>query len=259
MRTRSINPSYGSRGRLRGTDSGIRRVAPTFGKARISAYSEKAGGHFAVESLAERFVADVLNLDPRVRSFSCQPFTLDLVEGRILRTAEERASARRRHEHLPSPRSYTPDILAVLSGDQDLVVEVKLQGYLGDYIDDRRLTLARELLHSAGYRFLRVVVPKDAWFPLRLNLGPLSLAASRPELLPGPDLAAALTHACGEGGSSLGSICRSLGLAASHTPGWLVGGVFAADLLRQPINFDMQVTCAHGDRSHLSLIEELAA
>jgi hypothetical protein len=259
MKTLAVPPSYGSRGNLRGTDAGIRRVASTFGKRQITSYSDKAGGAFTPESPAESFIADVLTLDPRVRSFRCQPFTLDLIDGRILRTAEERAESRRRHKGLPPPRFYTPDFVAHCSDGQDLVLEVKSEDYEGDASIHTRLVLGQELLQSAGYRFLRVVVPKDPWLPLRLNLGALTLAASRPELRPTAALANALAQACGDSIRTLGEICLALHQPVSQAPGWLVGGVFTADLLRQPINFDMQVACAYGELTHLSLIEELAA
>lgn len=259
MSGRAQYQTYGSRGSLRGVDAGVRRVAPTFGKTHISLHRDKAGGHFSVESRAERFIADVLTLDPRVSSFRCQPFTVDLIDRRILRTGEERSDARKRHKGMPSPHFYTPDFLAQRVGDTDLVVEVKSEHFVSDDDSDERLSRAQQLLLAMGYKFLRVVVPDDPALPLRVNLGVLSLAASRSDLRPSRDQANALAQACGDGSRSLGEICRSLGLPASQTPGWIVSGVFAADVLRQPINFDMRVTCAYGDLSHLTLIEEFAA
>ena len=81
-------PSYGRRGRLDAANTGIRRTASTYGKAKFGTYSEKASGHLNVESDAERFVAHLLAIDPRVRAFQPQPFCVDLIDQRMLFTKE---------------------------------------------------------------------------------------------------------------------------------------------------------------------------
>ncbi|WP_164962404.1 hypothetical protein [Rubrivivax sp. JA1026] len=95
--------AYGTRGRLGGADGGIRRVAPSFGKVLHLTSSDKAGDRFAVESDAERLVSHLLTVDPRVRRFEPQPFTVDLVDGRILRSREAVAEARQKHRQRTEP------------------------------------------------------------------------------------------------------------------------------------------------------------
>lgn len=248
---------YGSRGGLRGTDNGIRRVAPTFGKAHFATYSPKAASCI-VEVEAEQVVTDILTLDPGVREFKGQPFTVDLIDRRILRSREQLSEARSKHNDLPRPKFYTPDFSVDCFDRPPVVLEVKAEGYEGDHEYARKLSQGRTFLEASGYRFLRVVVPSDAWHPLRVNLGALSLAALRTDLWPTADQARALVDACGEHGQSLGHICDALGLPAYLTPSWLVSGIFAANLLRHPINFDLHVVPARGDLSHLALLEELA-
>lgn len=258
MTRTALRPAYGSRGKLGGSDDGIRRVAPTYGKTRHLAHSSKAGGNFTPESRAERLIGDVLALDPRVESFRCQPFCIDLIDRRILRTPEERTAAKKRHAERPSPRLYTPDFLAQMSSGQDLVLEVKAQGHEGDANYDLRLRLASEVLRSAGYGFMRVVVPDDPWAPVNLNVSALSLAACRPDLRPNGELVQALAALCGDSVVRLGDICMSLAIPAALTPGLFVGGALAGDLVRQPINSAMEVTYAHGRVDHMSFLEELA-
>lgn len=80
--------SYGRRDRLNAANTGIRHTASTYGKAKFGTYSEKANGHLNVESDAERFVAHLLAIDPRVRAFQPQPFCVDLLDRRLLFTRE---------------------------------------------------------------------------------------------------------------------------------------------------------------------------
>lgn len=76
MRT---TPSYGVRSRRTAANAGIRSTARTYGKARIGTYAAKADGHITVDSDAERLAGHILSIDPRVRSFKQQPFTVVLI------------------------------------------------------------------------------------------------------------------------------------------------------------------------------------
>jgi hypothetical protein len=92
---------------------GVRLTARTYGKARIGTYAEKADGHITVDSDAERLVAHILSVDPRVRSFKPQPFTVDLVGERLLFTREEVSEARRMRGCRTGDVEYTPDFATV--------------------------------------------------------------------------------------------------------------------------------------------------
>ncbi|MGC7969947.1 hypothetical protein ACP3WE_24280, partial [Salmonella enterica] len=80
---------------------------------RIGTYAEKADGHITVESDAERLVAHILSIDPRVRSFKQQPFTVDLVGERLLFTREEVSEARRMRGCRTGEMEYRPDFSVV--------------------------------------------------------------------------------------------------------------------------------------------------
>ncbi|WP_298933337.1 hypothetical protein [uncultured Ramlibacter sp.] len=259
MRSATTRLAYGSRGRLRGTDSGVRRVAPTFGKARFTTFSNKAAGVLAVESGAEQLVVDVLSIDPTIRRFAAQPFAVDLIERRILRTPEAIKEARTRHRDRPGPRFYTPDFAAECFDLPEVILEVKSEGFEGDEGYGEKLSLAQSVLEASGYRFWRLVVPADPWSPARINVGALAHAALRTDLWPTPEQIAALEVACGTQGNTLGAVCEAVKMSTNLAPAWLVSGVLEANLLRDLINVDLPVRIAQEDLSHLALLEELCA
>jgi len=96
-----------------------------------------------LESRLEQSVAQALELDPRVRAYRAQPFTLDLATG-------ERLAAK----HLIKPSGavyYTPDF-AVDLDDLQVVVEVKPHAF----VQEHRVLLeeVREALQQQGLRFI---------------------------------------------------------------------------------------------------------
>ena len=126
-------PSYGVRSRRSAANAGVRLTARTYGKARIGTCAEKARGHIIVESDSERLVAHILGVDPRVREFWPQPFTVDLVGERLLFTPEERSEARKmRGGRAGDAVEYTPDFATVQSDGLQRAYEVKLEGFEGD-------------------------------------------------------------------------------------------------------------------------------
>jgi len=250
--------AYGSRGPS--PAAGIRSVATTFGKVRITGFSIKtAYGDMELDGPAELLVADLLTLDPNVRQYKGQPFTVDLIDRRILRTGEAVAAARKKHRLLEGPKFYTPDFEVDCFEGSPFAVEAKLEGYTGNDDYARKLARGKELIEASGYQFLHLVMPSNAWHPLRLNLGSLALAAMRKDLWPSAAQAEAVRQVCGNKGCSVRQLCATLDLSPDLVPAWLVSGVLAADLSRQPINFDLHVTSALGDLSHLAMLKEFAS
>lgn len=96
-----------------------------------------------LESLLEQSVAQALELDPRVRSYRTQPFTLELSTGRLL---AERPSRRQALETF-----YTPDFVADVNG-LEVVIEVKPAAFL----EERREQLVhlRSRFSALGRRFV---------------------------------------------------------------------------------------------------------
>lgn len=101
-----------------------------------------------VESRLEQSVAQVFELDPRVRSYRAQPFTLDLSTGDLLS-----------EKHLIKPQGtmyYTPDF-SVLLDELQVVVEVKPRLFVEEQTEFLRLV--RSALLSKGMRF--IVISED--------------------------------------------------------------------------------------------------
>lgn len=257
-RPKSSNGNYGSRGRLADADAGVRRVAPTFGKVRFLTYSEKAAGPMAVESDFERLVAHMLTLDPRVKKFKAQPFTVDLIDRRLLRTCEAVTEARAKHKSRSGPRFYTPDFEAQWYGSSRSVIEVKLEGYCGDEEYEFALVQGAGVLEANGYGFTTVVIPPNPKHPLRSNLPLLRQAASRHDLWPTPDVVQAIEAVTMGDQVPLGKLCRELGIAPNLIPVLLVSGAVSADVARHAVNGMMPLQAAYGDLSHLELLEGLA-
>lgn len=258
-RPQSIKVSYGSRGqRLAGADAGIRRVAPSFGKALFLTYSTKATGQLAVESDEERLVAHMLTLDPRVRAFKPQPFKVDLIDRRLLQTPEAVAEARLRHKGRAGPKFYTPDFSVDRHNAPRSAIEVKGEGHDGD--DDYKSVLkqAAQILESAGYLFSTAKMPASP-HPLRSNVPLLKKAASRSDLWPSPDLIQKIEAVCAGRRMTVRTLCAELNLSPNLLPALLVSGAVSADVARHAICGDMILTPALGDLSHLELLEEVTS
>jgi len=251
----SASGTYGSRGKLAGADSGIRRVAPTFGKVLLRTHSVKAEGTVVVESDAERLVSHMLTIDPGVISYRTQPFTVDLIDRRLLRTPEAVSEARKKHRHRLGRTFYTPDFAIEWADLPRQALEVKRAGYEGDTAYDQVLAIAGTVLASFGYRFAKAVIPSDPMVPLLSNLPLLKKALGRRDLWPTPELLNNVNAACGNDVISLRELCQQLGISANLVPILLVSGAVSADLAREPINGKMMLQAAFGDCSHLQLLE----
>jgi hypothetical protein len=109
-----------------------------------------------LESRLEQSVAQALELDPRVRAYRAQPFTLDLATGELL--AEK---------HLRKPQGavyYTPDFMVDLE-DLQIILEVKPRAFLQEHM--KQLDQVRCVLLSKGMRFLIITEDDFAGHYLR--------------------------------------------------------------------------------------------
>lgn len=254
----NISSQYGTRGRRHGFDTGVRKVAPTYGKARYLVHSLKASGIMSVESDAERLVAHLLTLDPAVRSFAPQPFTVDLIDRRILRSPELVKQARHRHRGRIGQKFYTPDFLANWTLGGSAAIELKLEGYEGNANDQMRIARGRDVIEASGMQFLQIVWPKSNRNPMRINVPMLAKAKSRMDLWPGDDLIGSVSSALEQGARTVHDLCRAISLDPNVVPMLLVSGVLAANVLERPINGAMAVTSADGDLAHLSLLRKVS-
>lgn len=249
-----MKQSYGRRPLRHLLENGIRRVAPTYGKRSYATCSDKAGGLVAPESQAERIVAHLLAIDPSVTGFKTQPFTVDIVARRILRTREEVAEARARHRYRHADVFYTPDFELQLSGTTREALEVKLESFEGDGHYQAMLTEARCVLRGFGYRLRKLVLPLNRTHPVYTNAAVLRLARHRREIEVTADLLAKVERAHMEGATSLRNYCAALGLGMPLMPQLFVQGALSADLLSVPINGHMEAVPAYGSLDHLNLL-----
>lgn len=103
-----------------------------------------------LESRLEQAVAQALELDPRVRAYRAQPYTLDLLTGERLATQPTRKR---------DGESYTPDFAVELDG-LAVAIEVKPKALLTAHAE--LFARVRAVLRSQGTRF---VVVSEETFP----------------------------------------------------------------------------------------------
>ena len=246
--------TYARRPLRRQLDTGIRPVASTYGKRSFATFSEKAGGLVAPESQAERIVANLLTVDPDVSWFKSQPFKVDIVERRILRTSEDVAEARARHRYRDGDLFYTPDFEMRLGSGACEAIEVKLESFEGDDHYQLKLSEARGVLRDFGYQLRTVVMPANRTHPVYVNAQMLKQAGLRTDLTPPPRVFDALHDAHSAGAKTLHDYCQALGLPMQMMPILLVRGGLCAELLSTPINGFMAAEPPFGDLDHLHLL-----
>lgn len=253
-----LSGTYGRREQSRDSSIAVRDVAPTYGKVRHRIHSHKAGGDISVESNAERLIAHMLTIDPRVRSFKPQPFTVDLIEGRIISDNAELSELRRKHSGRSGPKFYTPDFEIEWFGLVRSAVEVKLDGFEGDEVYTNRLNLAVEILRASGYRFTHVVFPSESSHPLYTSMVLLKQAASRPTNFPSWEVCERIAQVCGRQPIRVRDLCVRLNISTDVVPSLLVMGFLSADIATHHIDSELKVMAAHGDLRHLELLEQFS-
>lgn len=250
-------PSYGIRGKRSVPLVGARPVARTFGKARIGTYVSKANGHITVESDAERLVAHILSIDPRVRSFTPQPFTVDLVLKRLLFTPEEISEARKLRGGHSGAAEYTPDFATVQTDGLQRAYEIKSEGYEGDSEYWSKVDRAADIMEAYCYPLSKVVVPTDERHPVLVNAQLLKPAIARAREYLLPPIVEQVANYCERGPVLQRNLCADLQLSNGLIAPLLATGVLQADLAHHHICSTLELSAAYGDLSHLCLIEEL--
>ena len=122
--------------------------------------SYKMKGEMFVESFDESTTMLALDIDPRTRSITPQPFTVRLDLGRIFSTRTEASQAGTRHRVQPKDTAivqeqiYTPDFLVELTSPTPLVVESKSALEVAKIAG--ALSRRGQILNSLGYQYLVV-------------------------------------------------------------------------------------------------------
>ncbi len=254
------NITYGARRGLKRADIGVRAVASTFGKAAFITGNAKSGGMVVLESAAERLTAQLLYIDPNVRSIRAQPLTVDLVDGVVLYTPEQKKAARARHK--ASDRAscfYTPDLLAQSRLGVDQVIEVKSAMYCGDESYQLKLQTAKNILWRHGMEFVQIVIPGYWRHPLLSNVPLLYQAAMRQDLVPGPDVLEQIDSIAQQGARTLGDYCIGLGVDMNTAPVLISFGALSVDIVEHHIRALTPAIPAYGCLDNLSVMGRLVA
>lgn len=251
-------PSYGVRSRRTAGNAGVRSTARTYGKARFGTYASKADGHITVDSDAERLVTHLLSIDPRVRSFKQQPFTVDLVGEQLLFEHKALTEVRRQRGGRRGFVEYTPDFSVVLANGLQRAYEVKLEGYEGDHLYWQKVSRASLIMEAHSYPLTTVVVPANPHHPLLINAQLLKQALMSSHTQIDPTLIKQVESFCAGGPVLQRDLCAALAIPTGLIPVLLVCGVLQADLTQQRICATMELSAAFGEIGHLCLIELLA-
>jgi hypothetical protein len=250
-------PSYGIRSHRTAANAGVRLTARTYGKARIGTYAEKADGRITVESDAERLVAHILSIDPRVRSFRPQPFTVDLVTEQLLFTRDELSEVRRMRGGRMGEVEYTPDFATVQTDGLQRAYEVKLQGYEGDDLYWAKIDRARRIMEAYCYPLSTIVVPADERHPIIVNAQLLKPAIARAHEYLTSDIIERVERYCESGPVLQRELCSDLQIPTGLIPLLLAIGVLQADVAHHHICATLELSSAYGDLGHLCMLEEL--
>lgn len=251
------SPTYGRRGRQHEGNNGIRAVSSTFGRAKRGTYSEKAGGDINVESDPERFASHLLSVDPRVKSFQPQPFSVDLLDQRLLLNREEKREATLRHRGMPGAKIYTTDFSVMCTDGLRYTIEVKSEGYEGDYLYWEKIQRARLVLSANGYPLRTLLFPANTAHPIRTNARLLKQALHQIDTYFDRLPIDRIVRRCEQGRLTVGELCRDFQLSPGLVPILLVKGVLSANVAHCYINGSLELFPAYGDLSHLFLLEEV--
>ncbi|KQR60936.1 hypothetical protein ASF94_17225 [Acidovorax sp. Leaf160] len=212
-----------------------------------------------VETADESTTMLAIDIDPRAVSISPQPFTVRLDLEKIFATKAEalKATPRARPERIdgepPLERIYTPDFLVGRTNPVPLVVEAKSAAEVARI--GEALARRGRVLNNLGFHYLVVPSTEIEHRGLHANLVHMRDAMKyRRDNDERPFLDDLIKQVDGQDGKFLlgdikgavSDLCIYLGL---------VSGVIACDLRSGNFNVNTVLWQAHGDLSHLQLLQ----
>jgi hypothetical protein len=248
--SRTVKASYGRRSRP-AVSHGVKPVATTFGQVKVASYSDKVdGGHYLGNSVPEHLVGLMLSIDPGISRYVPQPFTVDLVEHRVLRTTLEFKMAKEKYLGMSGPLFYTPDygLEYVDAGKGSL--EVKKFGFEGDAEYDEKLICAERIIRAHGHGFKKMVLPCED-HPMYFSVPLLVQAMGRMDLIEEKDMLERVAMLAQRGAVTLKDFGQGLGIGQNLMPVLLAKGVLSADIWNVRLDFRTPAQPADGDLRHL--------
>lgn len=234
---------------------GTRVLGRMSGKASLLYASAKAGGILAVESPSEKTVAQLADLDPRVVRLKGQPFTIDVFTGAIYQCRDSLVYGRAaRLKGEVKVREYTPDFLLETIMGRSIVVEVKLEGFLGDEAYYEKLDKAKRILRLNGYDFLVVVRNRDPKDALTQNADLLTAFSQNYTGTPSSEVIEKGDDFLQQGPCRLGDVCQIMGLSLREAPFLVLRGVVETDLTLTRIGASSCVIRGFGNLNHLEVL-----
>jgi hypothetical protein len=251
--------AYGRRnGAVKAADRGARKTAGTFGKPAHFTLPSKNDA-YVVESPAERLSTDAFALDPGVRRYRAQPYTVDLIDRVLLATAEAVKAAYAKHAAGGvAPAFYTPDFDLEWTLGTHSAVEVKLEGYTGDPLYEEKLRDVSEVLWLHAIELIEVVIPSYWRHPLWFNLPLLHQATLRRDLAPTQDVLARVEILAAAGANTLQEYCSGLGFDNRMAPVLIAHGALDVDVLQHALLNTTPAKPAMGSLEHLGFVRRLA-
>lgn len=238
------------------TIQGARVLGRICGRPAVFYYSRKADGILALESAGERTIAQLAELDPRVKSISAQPFALDIVTGKIFKTRSELEAARKTRPQADAlRRDYTPDLLLTLFDGDRIIVEAKDTRHPLSAQYQEKLDIARHLFAMRGERFALIPLRYEESAPLIQNIELLSRTLG--ETVDADLLAHVTTKVATllkNDAIPLGKLMSMLEMSLRAAPNLITAGVLSAQLDRSPLCSRTLVRAAHGSLNHLEIL-----
>lgn len=234
---------------------GTRILGKTGGKPALLFSSMKGIGICSVDGPLEKAIGQLAGLDPRVGTVRPQPFTVDVVSGKILHTYTELQTHRQARERSDVRiREYTPDFEIMLIGGQRVVLEVKDPRFPCTDEYWAKVEKAKRVMFTNGYRYHVVNMKYDPGAPLVHNAGLLTALRINFKKIITPAQVDAIEADVGDSDSTLGRVAELAGLSLREAPILLLQGVVAADLSEGHLRALTPVHLAYGDLQHLAIL-----
>lgn len=234
---------------------GTRILGRMSGRASHLYQSSKAGGVIALESPAEKTIAQLADIDPRVVSLRAQPFTIDVLTGAIYRDRDSLLAARKlRDKTEVKIREYTPDFLLETIAGRSVVVEVKYEKYLGDDTYWEKLQKAKNILQQNGYEFTVIALESNVGLPIVHNAGLLTAFLANYVGNLSLDQISTVEEQLNHGPRPLGELCNAIGISLRESPVLILRGIAKLDLSHSRLQAESQVIRSYGELAHLELL-----